>query len=924
MSRWTLLDAFVCAIVALLAWRLLGLAVAAATVAYLLLGYQESGSPLWTLLVVLALALILRALPAGRLARVVGCLRLAALLFLVVTALPFLADQVRFALHPQLEDSAGFASHGLAEYAGRDNSIEHQAVAEAEAPVAMQALPMSVASDSRPAPPPAGGVAAKAIKAPSRTAGVRLNAPLETITVSGSNIRRVDLVDHYGESTVVQTGAGEPSWNLGSSAQLSWTGPVLATQKVSLIIAPPWMVRGLRVVLVVLLAWLLWRLYRAGAMPRRVPGAAIGAALVLVAAFATSAPAQADEYPSEELLQQLRQRLTEPPKCAPQCASVAEAQVGANGDVITLALLAHVGELVALPLPRADNATLLKSIKVDGVAEEAVVRGADGMLWLELGRGVHRVELEYTALADKVALEFALKPARVLLQAQGWQTDGLSDEHLLTETLSLVRARASNSGKPVAGVQQFPTYVSVQRHLMLGLDWSIDTQVQRISPKQGGFAVSAPLLAGEHVSTSGLKVADGKVTTALASGEEQTTWHSTLDKADSLTLTAPSLGDRAEVWSVVVSPTWHVEFSGVPGVGTAVGEGTDDYRDFEFHPLPGEVLTLKITRPAAVQGAMRAIDAVDFVSEIGQHASTRTLGFSLRASQGGEHAITLPADAEVLSVTRDGRALNLRPQEGKLSLPVVPGNQRFEIRLRDAQEAAWLVRTPEVGLGLPAANIGLSLTLPQDRWLLAAFGPQVGPAVLYWGELVVMIAIAFVLAKTRRTRLGFFGWLLLGLGFSTFSWGALLIVVAWLFAFDWRARAQPSRSSLRFNLVQIGLVLLTVVALLCLMSAIPQGLLGQPDMHVAGYGSSDHSLQWFADRSVDTLPQVSAVSVPLWVYKVLMLAWAIWLANALIGWLRDGFAAWTKDGYWRRSPKVVAAAAAAPAGEVATSDPPTA
>jgi hypothetical protein len=41
----------------------------------------------------------------------------------------------------------------------------------------------------------------------------------------------------------------------------------------------------------------------------------------------------------------------------------------------------------------------------------------------------------------------------------------------------------------------------------------------------------------------------------------------------------------------------------------------------------------------------------------------------------------------------------------------------------------------------------------------------------------------------------------------------------------------------------------------------------------------------------------------MWVYKVLMLLWALWLANALIGWLRDAFAAWTRDGYWRSRAK---------------------
>ena len=96
--------------------------------------------------------------------------------------------------------------------------------------------------------------------------------------------------------------------------------------------------------------------------------------------------------------------------------------------------------------------------------------------------------------------------------------------------------------------------------------------------------------------------------------------------------------------------------------------------------------------------------------------------------------------------------------------------------------------------------------------------------------------------------------------------------------------------------------LLTLFALASLISAIPQGLLGSPDMHVAGNGSTAQVLEWFADRSADALPQVTAISVPLWVYKLLMLAWALWLANALSGWLRDAFAAWTKDGYWHKPP----------------------
>ena len=51
-----------------------------------------------------------------------------------------------------------------------------------------------------------------------------------------------------------------------------------------------------------------------------------------------------------------------------------------------------------------------------------------------------------------------------------------------------------------------------------------------------------------------------------------------------------------------------------------------------------------------------------------------------------------------------------------------------------------------------------------------------------------MLLVAYALARTRRTPLTLTQWILLGIGFSTFSWLALAVVVAWLFALDWRAR----------------------------------------------------------------------------------------------------------------------------------------
>ncbi|MES1154519.1 MAG: hypothetical protein ABUL45_06335, partial [Rhodanobacter sp.] len=67
VARWSLLDLFVVALMALLAGRLLGWPWALLTAGYLALAQHEHGAPLWTLTLTLVLALLLRALPEGRL-----------------------------------------------------------------------------------------------------------------------------------------------------------------------------------------------------------------------------------------------------------------------------------------------------------------------------------------------------------------------------------------------------------------------------------------------------------------------------------------------------------------------------------------------------------------------------------------------------------------------------------------------------------------------------------------------------------------------------------------------------------------------------------------------------------------------------------------------------------------------------------------
>ena len=131
----------------------------------------------------------------------------------------------------------------------------------------------------------------------------------------------------------------------------------------------------------------------------------------------------------------------------------------------------------------------------------------------------------------------------------------------------------------------------------------------------------------------------------------------------------------------------------------------------------------------------------------------------------------------------------------------MPGSQQFEIRFREPTPVG--VRDAHAGGRARSAGgeLSLGIDLPADRWLLATGGPAEGPAVLYWSELVVMLLIAWALARTRRTPLTLAAVDPAGHRFLDILVGrALLLVVAWLFALDWRARvgsaARPVRCSI--------------------------------------------------------------------------------------------------------------------------------
>src|SRR2546429_26443 len=166
-----------------------------------------------------------------------------------------------------------------------------------------------------------------------------------------------------------------------------------------------------------------------------------------------------------------------------------------------------------------------------------------------------------------------------------------------------------------------------------------------------------------------------------------------------------------------------------------------------------------------------------------------------RSPQGARHTSQLPKDGSVTHVAVDGSPTQIRPDGGELPLSILPGQHTVSIGWRSQQGESPASSPDAVDLRAPSGNVTTNIALLADRWPLVAFGAGVGPAFLYWGELLVFIVVASLLGRWPQSPLRTTEWLLLGLGLSTLSWSVLVTVAAWLFAMRWRERSRGAPPS---------------------------------------------------------------------------------------------------------------------------------
>ena len=863
LTSWTLLDLFLLLVFTLAIGKLWGILPAMVAALGLGLTFHEPGAPLWLWFFLLVPVTILRVVPAGSLRKLVTVWKFAAIAMLMIVLVPFIGKQIQGVLYPQLEPkietSTDQDSYGLV---GELDSFS----------------PLSGLSSSRG------------------------SKKMKQILQKSSNLA-------YDSQAQIQTGPAVPTWTW-RSVSFGWRGPVTASEEVRVVLIPPAIQRGitiLRVLMLILLAAVLLESKRLlppmlrGKMPQPppIPPATTGVLLVAGLLFGGTQDAAAQQFPSEEMLETLRERLLETPDAFPRAAEIPKIKVTLGRRSMEMEAEIHAAALTAVPLPGKLPTWSPVSVTINGEAAESMTR-KDGHLWIALEPGIHIVRVE-GLLPNVTEWEwtFLLKPRHVSIKAPGWTVTGVKPSGVPEDQVFFAVKTPAIAAEAAYDRKDFTPAVMVERAIEVGLVWQVRTTLKRLSPGGKAVALSIPLLPGEQVLSSNFNVSGRNVQARLGAGQSSVSWESELNFADSVSLTASDTGRWVERWRLIASPVWNVGFGGLPPVYETGSNGLEPV----WRPWPGEQATLALSKPQAIPGATVTVRKVELNTNVGLRQRVSNLELNMQASLGQDLILDLPENAEVTALRVGDKRQPVRRDGSKVIIQVKPGEQVVKLEWKTLRPISNREAVDPIVLPVESSNIATSLSLPADRWVLWTSGPLRGPTVRFWSFVLVAIVGAFVLGRIKLSPLGGAAWALLALGLTQVLPVAALIVVGWFFLLAWRGSEHSGKLTLGwFNFLQVMLIIGLIPVTITLLFALHRGLLGTPEMMVRGNNSSATDLRWFAQRTDNALPEASAIAVSIWYYRLLMLAWSLWLAASALKWARWGWEQFSAHGAIFKSP----------------------
>ncbi|MFK5977152.1 MAG: hypothetical protein QM493_11675 [Sulfurovum sp.] len=869
VDHWKLMDIFLVLLLSIAIYQLYGFKWSLLMTPFIILLWHESEAPTLIWFALLILVALLRVLGDGKMRKFLKVIMWGVVALAIFKVLSFSVTEIRTALYPQLEY----------EYKYKDNSMRL-------IPMREKTKSMNYASSNEDEVGMNIGLTSIYDKDTINLSSYApTHKPKMIFKKEAEKSQNQMMQNRIDPDAVVQTGVAKPTWN-ANSHRFFWQSTVSSDEKLELWLITPTISKLLKILHIIGMLFLLYMFLRefVGSVIPKLNRNVIdknGVKVLSLLLILTLTPhtLRAD-MPSQTMLNQLKTKLTQPPTCLPDCASIQRVDVSIVDDILEINIDMSAGANISLPIFGNRNVWLPSSVTID--EKEATLNiDRSGRLWVMLESGVHKLTLKGSIKGNEQIVLSSLLPIHNLQTKfidKSWQLSTDNRSYIEINNLSEQKAKEREKSK-------IEPLVEIKRTLYFGQRWYIDTEVRLLNTINKPHTLSYRLLPNESILDKDIEQKKSSVIIHLDSRNSYHKWRSSLPITQTLELELSKDSRYIEIWQMDISAIWDVSYAGIEPIEQLRIGSTLIPR---FRPWRGEKLKLTMHKAKAVSGENLTIES----SRLNITQSTRyrdvKLELNIKSSKAGQYSINIDGITKLKPTIINGKTHYLKINNGKVSIPLQAKAQKIKLSWREEIGADNSYIFPTIDLNKPSVNSNISLTMPHNRWILWTNGPTIGPAVLLWGVLLAVLLFALIIGRVKGTPLKTTDWLLLGVGLSTTSVFIMIPIVIWIFAIKIKAeKGLDAIGKVRFlSFIGFGLVLLTLIALGSIITAISIGLLGNPDMMIMGNGSYGSYLNWYSDRISSQIAEPTLFSVSIWFYRALILIWAIWIAFSLIKWLK--------------------------------------
>lgn len=591
--------------------------------------------------------------------------------------------------------------------------------------------------------------------------------------------------------------------------------------------------------------------------------------LTLISAFSLFTSVStvfAQSFPDKNILKDLEKYTNQNIECAEfSCNSVNQLKLDLNNKEITASFFISSRKSSFIELPFKSEEFKLHTVLLDNKPWYQIVNN-DNIYSVVVPQGEHVVSVKLQLNGNLLSLNTKIPNIEV--------SSGLSlDERNGSSIVSIKENKSENANTSNIEKSNYPTesFYQVSRTLYLNNSWKLVTQISPLFDTTKSTTLEIPLLKGEKILNSDIKVENEKAIVNLSN--QVVTWESSLSSVNQLEIPAIQTDSYNQVFSLSSSNLWKYSAQGKNPFSIS-GDVTS------WSLWNGEKLNFEFKAPLAVSGKTLSLSGLNVVYS--QKHETNFYDYSLNAytSLAGKTFFTIPEDYKIDFLKINQQSVNIDKNTKKIPVDLNFGSNNIEFRISTTNNQYVFKTFPHVVF--PETVYMAKSQLNSNDWIIYSGGADINTEYILFSSLIILLIVALITKKINPSlHIFVIAFILFGFLQNSLQIMLLLPVLLGLIKFkDLIAqRFEKNKVALEYNTYQFFLIFTSAVFLISFLVTLKLGLLDSPSSWILS-STSDNGIFW--NSEIYSSSPLWYIEIDSTVYHIIMFVWAIFVSYHLI------------------------------------------